>query len=45
MCQITFLSTLDTYGVKNRLIRYLWMLKSPIFSYAISQILKNDQNQ
>jgi len=29
---MTFLSTLDRYGVKNTLIRYLWMLKSPMFS-------------
>ena len=32
MCQLTFLTTLDIYGVKNSLFRYLWMLKSPIFS-------------
>ena len=31
MCQMTFLGTFDIYGVENRLIRYLWMLKSPIF--------------
>jgi hypothetical protein len=29
---MTFLTTLDIYGVKNSLFRYLWMLKSPIFS-------------
>jgi len=32
MCQTTFLSKLDIYGVENSLIRYLRMLKSPIFS-------------
>ncbi len=32
VCQMTFLTTLDIYGVKNSLFRYLWMLKSPIFS-------------
>ena len=32
MCQLTFLTTLDIYGVKNSLFRYLWMLKSPLFS-------------
>jgi len=32
MCQMTFLSTLEIYGVKNSLIIYLWMLKSPIVS-------------
>jgi hypothetical protein len=32
MFQMTFLGILDIYGVKNRLIRYLCMLKSPLFS-------------
>jgi len=36
MCQMTFLSTffstLDIYGVENSLIRYLWMLISPLVS-------------
>ena len=35
MCQMIFLTTLDIYGVKNSLFRYLWMLKSPIFSACL----------
>jgi len=36
MCQITFFSTLDIYGVKNRLIR---------LDFAISQVLRSKQNK
>jgi len=32
MFQMTIVSILDICGVKNRLIRYLWMLKSHVFS-------------
>jgi len=28
MCSMPFLGVLDIHGVKDRLIRYLWMLKS-----------------
>jgi len=31
MFQMTILGKLDICGVKNRLIRYLWVLKSPVF--------------
>jgi hypothetical protein len=32
MCQMAFLGKIDIYAVKNRLIRYLWMLKIHILS-------------
>ncbi len=41
MFQMTILGILDICSVKNRLIRYPWMLKSPVFSIMpFSRFLK-----
>jgi hypothetical protein len=45
MCQKTFLGTLDIYGVENSLIRYLWMLKSSIFSVMLCVVLSQTIQQ
>ncbi len=33
--QMAFFGKIDIYAVKNRQIRYLWMLKSPTFSMML----------
>jgi hypothetical protein len=38
MYQLAFLGKIDFYAVKNRQIRYLWMLKIHFQYHAISQI-------
>ncbi len=44
MFQTTILGILDIYCIKNRLIRYLWKLKNPVFSIMPSSRKMNKIN-